>query len=133
MPLPQLEHRLAAGNIVATVAVDEDQSAKTMLNEVIGQSDQQVEIHPWSCGKRAGKIEVMIGISEPRQRSKQYAVGEWFTGTTNDLSEQKAVREKRKVMSMLLERRDGKHHGSVFGKCSDGGPGEFSQIHEESV
>ncbi len=68
MLLAHLEQSLFAGNIIASVTVDEYQPAKPVLNEILQKAAQQIEIGSRRRRQRAGKIKVMIGVPEPQQR-----------------------------------------------------------------
>ena len=109
MPLTQFENRLASGHVVAAVAVDEHDPAKTVVKEVLRESVEQIEIHARRGGKRAGKFEVVIRVAQPHQR-REKTPADPLRHAADDLAEQQAVREHRQVMSVLFERGHRNHH-----------------------
>jgi len=42
--------------------------------KILREASEQIEIDPRRRRKRAGEIEMMIGIAEPRQRREQDAI-----------------------------------------------------------
>jgi hypothetical protein len=112
--LPNFKHNLSARNVIAAVSINEDQASKTVLEEILKQSAQEVEIRPRWSGQRSGEIEVMIRIPEPGERREQDPIGDALCSPVNDFAQEQAVGEERQVMSVLLERGDGKHDRYIF-------------------
>ena len=56
----------------------------------------------------------MIGIAQPHQGREEDAAGERLPGTPDNFAQQQAVGEDGQVVSMLFQRRDGKHHRGVL-------------------
>src|SRR5688572_17505275 len=87
MALAQFESSLAAGDVVAAVAVDEDEPFETVLEEIFDEAVEEIEIDARGGGECAGKIEVVIGIAEPHERGPEDAVAEAFGAAADDFTE----------------------------------------------
>ena len=122
MLLAEFEDGLSSRHVVAAMAVEEDQTPETVLQEVLGQTLEQIEIGSGCGGERAREIEVMVRIAEPHQRREQYAVARRELGAPHDLAEQQAIGEERQMVAVLFQGRDGDDHRGVLGKCRDRGP-----------
>ena len=129
VPLPHLKHRLLARHDVAAVAVDEHDPLEAMKDEVLHQVDQHVEIGPRSGRKRAGKIEVMVGIAQPQQRRKQHAVANAFFGAAHHFAQQHAVGKHRHVAAVLFQRGHGKNNRRIFRQVGHLRPFEIGKLH----
>jgi hypothetical protein len=114
VPLAQFEDRLLARHIISAMAIDENDSPKSMLEEILRQPVKRIEIHPRRRRERARKIEMMIRIAEPGERGEKRAVIESHRHTPHNLAEQQAVSEHWHVMPVLLESGDRENHRCVF-------------------
>src|SRR4051812_14877779 len=93
--LPFLKNRLPSGHIIPAVAVDNHNPAKALVNEILQQVPENIEISPRRGRQGSGKIQVMIRISQPENRSKQSAIFDKFRRSLHDLAQQHAVRKYR--------------------------------------
>src|ERR1043166_8620077 len=107
--LANFENGLPARNIIPAVAVDKDEPAKTVHDEVIEQASQHIQISARRSRKSSWEIEMVIGISEPHQRRPDHFIAQAFLRATNDFAKKHAVRKERQMVAMLLEGRDGEN------------------------
>ena len=75
MALPNLEDRLLGGDIVAAVAIDEDDPSESVDEETLDEVVEKIEIDPWRGLNGAGEVEVMVRIAEPLERREEDAIG----------------------------------------------------------
>ena len=77
------------------MSVDEDDASETVVNEILGEPGEEIEISSRSGGKRSGKIEVVMRVSQPHQRSEKGFIADFLMCSPDDFAQQKAVREER--------------------------------------
>ena len=127
--LTHFKHSLFTGHIVAAVAVDQNQPLESVLDEVFQQPRKEIEINARRCGKRAGEIEVMIGVAEPLERREDDTFVQSQFCPANDLAQQHAVGKERHVAAMLFERSHRKHDGGILAQRGKVSPLEVGEVH----
>src|SRR6185437_973927 len=73
--LAEFKDGLARGDVVASMAVEEDQAFEAVPEKIFHEPAEQIEIGSRGAGECSGKIEVVIGISEPEKRGEEHAIG----------------------------------------------------------
>lgn len=131
--LAEFEDGLAAWDIVAAMAIEEDDAPEAVLEEVLGEAVEEVEVGAGLGGKGAGEVEVMMGIAEPRERGEEHAVAELEPGAADDLAEEEAVGEERKMMTVLFQGGDGDDDGCGTGEGGDGRPRQIGEVHVDGA
>ncbi|MEN9777073.1 MAG: hypothetical protein RJB04_828, partial [Verrucomicrobiota bacterium] len=128
----QFEDRLTARDIVAAVAVEKDHPLETVPEHILRKTHQQVQIRTRRRGQCSRKIEVMIRITEPEDRSEHDLLRHRQLGPTDYLSHELGVGEHWQMGSMLFECSDGKHDRCFTRQRSHLRRSEFGEVHGES-
>ena len=114
MLLAHFEERLPARDIIAAVTVNEDDAPKTVSDEIVRKPAYEVDVASRPRGQGARKIHVMIRVPEPHQRREEHFVFQRLGRASDNFAKQKTIGEYREVMSMLLQRCDGKNYGRIL-------------------
>lgn len=129
--LANLEDRLLGGDVVAAVAVDEDDPPEAVDEETLDEVIEKIEVDPWRGRHGAGEVEVVVRVAEPLERGEEDALGHPRRHAGDDLPKKEAVGDHREMVPMLLDRRHRDHDGSVFGEGRYLGPGHLDEIHDQ--
>jgi hypothetical protein len=124
MTLAELENRLPPGHIIPAVSIDEHDPPKSVMHEVLGKPDEEVEIHARRRRQRPAKIKMVVRIPQPHQGREQHPFAKSSANPAKDFVEQEAVGEDGEMVAVLLKRRDRDHDRDVLRECAQLGPGE---------
>lgn len=123
--LAEFESGLSSGNVIAAMAIEKDNAAETVVEEILREIGEEVEVGARRGRERAGKIEVVMGIAQPEQGGKESAFFEGFPGPADNFTQQHAISEEGQMAAMLLEGRDGYHHGDILPQSANFRCGEM--------
>ena len=130
--LANLKDRLLGRDVVAAVAIDEDDPSESVNEETLDEVVEKIEVDPWRGRDGAGEVEVMVRIAEPLERREEDAIGHPRRHAGDDLPEEKAVGDHGEMMPVLLDRRHRDHHRGVFGEGRHLGPGHLDEVHDRA-
>lgn len=123
--LADFKDGLFTRNIVAAMPVENQETFEAVREEVFEQSAKQIQVYAGFCGKCAGKIQVVVGISKPLQGGEQRPVSKRQLGAAGDLTHQKRVGEDGQVGAVLFEGGNWENDGGVPVQGVDRRPGEI--------
>jgi hypothetical protein len=106
------------------VAVEQDDPAEAVDDQVVDQVAEQVEIRPRRGRERPGEIHVVVRIAQPEQGGPDRALAHRLGGAADDLAQQHAVGEDGQMPPVLLDGRDRHHDRDVLR-----GPGHRRPAH----
>ena len=132
MALADLEDRLLGRDVVAAVAIDEDDPSESVNEETLDEVVEKIEVDPWRGRDGAGKVEVMVRITEPLERREEDAIGHPRRHAGDDLPEEEAVGDHGEMMPVLLDRRHRDHDGRILGKGRHLRPCHLDEVHDRA-
>ena len=100
------------------MAVQEHDPAKPVGDEIVDQIAQQVEVGPGRGRERAGKVEMMVRVSQLGQGGPDDPVPRPLGNGPHDFFQQHTVGEDWQMPALLLNGGDGHHHRNILSKTA---------------